>query len=273
MSKRADLHIHSQFSDGVLSPIEIVTKAKQANLEVISITDHDSVSGIEAAIEAGRDIGVEVVAGIELSANYNGTEVHILGYFIDYKNKELVSSLAGFRNERLKRAERIVGKLNDMKIPITIESVMGHVTGDSVGRPHIANTLVEGGHADSYHQAFDKYIGDGRPAYEQKWNFSPADTIKLISQVGGLSFLAHPGKSTSEEMIVQLINAGLDGIEVVHPSHTPDLVYYYKGIVDEYCLLESGGSDYHGGERGDDGTFGQYSVPIPVVDLMRKRLF
>jgi predicted metal-dependent phosphoesterase TrpH len=273
MSKRADLHIHSLYSDGVLSPIEIVTRAKRAGLDIISITDHDSVGGLEAAIEAGRDIGIEVISGIELSANQNGFEVHILGYFIDYKNKELASSLAGFRNERLKRAQRIVGKLNDLKIPITIESVLGHVTGDSIGRPHIANTLVEGGHADSYHQAFDKFIGDGRPAYEQKWNFSPEETVRLISQAGGLSFLAHPGKSMSEEMIIQLIKAGLDGIEVVHPCHTPDLVYYYKGIVDEYCLLESGGSDFHGGELGDEGTFGQYSIPISAVDLMRKRLF
>ena len=273
MSKRADLHIHSQFSDGVLSPIEIVRRAKQSDLDIISITDHDSVGGINAAIEAGRDIGIEVIAGIELSAIHHGTEVHILGYFVDYKNKELVDSLAGFRNERLKRAERIVGKLNNLKIPITIESVMDHVTGDSVGRPHIANTLVKGGHADSYHQAFDEYIGNGRPAYEEKWNFSPAETIRLISEAGGLSFLAHPGKSTSEEMIIQLINAGLDGIEVIHPCHTPDLVYYYKGIVDEYCLLESGGSDFHGGERGDTDAFGNYSVPVSVVDLMRKRLF
>lgn len=273
MNKKADLHIHSMYSDGVLSPIEIVTRAKQAGLDVVSITDHDSMGGIESAIEAGRDIGVEVIAGIELSASYNSTEVHILGYFVDYKNKELVSSLAGFRSERLKRAERIVGKLNDMKIPITIESVMGHVTGDSIGRPHIANTLVEGGHANSYHQAFDKYIGDGRPAYEQKWNFSPEETIKLISKAGGLSFLAHPGKSTREEMIVQLINAGLDGIEVIHPSHPPDLVYYYRGIVDEYCLLESGGSDFHGGERGDENTFGQFTIPVSTVDIMRKRLF
>lgn len=273
MNKRADLHIHSQYSDGTLSPIEIVSRAKQCGLDVISITDHDSVGGIEAALETGRDVGVEVIPGIELSASYNGTEVHILGYFIDQKNEELVSSLAGFRNERLKRAERIVGKLNDLKIPITIESVLGHVTGDSVGRPHIADTLVKGGHAESYHQAFDKYIGDGRPAYEQKWNFSPADTIKLISHAGGLSFLAHPGKSTTEEMILQLIDAGLDGIEVVHPCHSPDLIYYYKGIVSQYCLLESGGSDFHGGDHGDESTFGQFSIPDSAVDIMRKRLF
>lgn len=273
MNEKADLHIHSLYSDGVLSPIEIVTRAKQADLKVISITDHDSVGAIEPAIEAGRDIGVEVVPGIELSARYENAEIHILGYYIDYKNKDLVSSLAGFRGERLKRAQRIVDKLNELKIPITINSVLDHVKGDSVGRPHIANTLVDAGHAESYHDAFDKYIGDGRPAYEDKWIFSPEETIKLIANAGGLSFLSHPGKYITEEMILKLIKAGLDGIETVHPCHTPDLVYYYRGIVNQYCLLECGGSDFHGGERGDDHTFGQYTIPISTVNLMRKSLF
>ena len=273
MNDRADLHLHTCYSDGNYSPTEIIQKAKEAELKVISITDHDSVSGIDEAIEVGKENNIEVVAGIELSARCESSEVHILGYFIDYKNRDLVEKLSFFQNERLRRAERIVNKLNKMNIPITIDSVLDQVNGDSVGRPHIANALVEEGHAESYNEAFNRYIGNGRPAYEQKWNFSPEETIRLISQAGGLSFLAHPGRSLNEELIYRLIKAGLDGIEVIHPSHSPDLVYYYRGIVNEYCLLESGGSDYHGGERGDDDAFGQYYIPIATVDIMRRRLY
>lgn len=273
MQERADLHLHTSYSDGVYSPTEIVIKAKEAGLKIISITDHDSVGGLDEAIEVGKQNNIEVIAGMELSASYEDSEVHILGYFIDYKNEHLVEKLSGFQAERLKRAKKIIGKLNKMNIPITIDSVLEHVDGESVGRPHIANVLVEKGHAESYHEAFNKYIGNGRPAYEQKWNFSPEDTIRLIAQAGGLSFLAHPGYPINENLINRLIKAGIDGIEVVHPSHGPDLIYYYRGIVNEYCLLESGGSDFHGGERDDDEAFGQFTIPINTVDMMRRRLF
>ncbi|MBI4811530.1 MAG: PHP domain-containing protein [Ignavibacteriales bacterium] len=273
MNGKADLHLHTTFSDGVYSPAEIIKKAKDTGLRIVSVTDHDSVSGIEEAIASGKENNIEVIAGMELSASFDDMEVHILGYFMDYKNKNLVASLSGFQEERLKRAKKIVGKLNQMNIPLTIDSVLDHVNGDSVGRPHIANALVDEGHAESYHEAFQRYIGDGRPAYEQKWNFSPEDTVRLIAQAGGLSFLAHPGRSVNEELIFRLIKAGLDGIEVIHPSHGHDLVYYYRGIVSEYCLLESGGSDFHGGERGDDEALGQYSIPISTVEMMRRRLF
>lgn len=272
MYEKADLHIHTIYSDGVLAPTELVAKAKDAGLSIISITDHDSIGGIEEAIVAGKEKGVEVITGIELSSSLNGTEIHILGYFVDHTNKNLTDSLSGFQWERMNRAKRIVGKLNKMNVPIDIDSVMEHVTGDSVGRPHIANALVTEGHAASYEQAFMKYIGDGRPAYERKWNFSPEETIRLINKAGGLSFLAHPGRSMNEDLLFRLIKAGLDGIEVIHPSHSPELVYYYRGIVNEYCLLESGGSDYHGGEKSDDQTLGRFVISASTVDIMRRRL-
>lgn len=265
--------MHTIYSDGALSPPELIAKAKDAGLQVVSITDHDSVSGLEEAFEAARNLQLEVVPGMELSAMMNGFEIHILGYFMDFRDKSLLDSLAGFREERLRRAERIVDKLNRMNIPLSMDAVMANVSGDSVGRPHIANALVSEGHAQNYHQAFSKYIGNGRPAFEKKISFSPEDTVKLISDAGGLSFLAHPGKSVSEDLLIQLIKTGLDGIEVIHPSHTPDLVRYYRGIVNEYCLLESGGSDFHGGQKGDDNIFGQFGIPIGAVDMMRHRLF
>jgi predicted metal-dependent phosphoesterase TrpH len=269
---KADLHTHTMYSDGALSPYDLVKKAKDAGLDILSITDHDSVGALDEAIEIGKNLGVEIVPGMELSASSDGSEIHILGYFMDYHDKALVDALAIFREKRLRRAERIVGKLNQMNIPLTIESVLENATGDSVGRPHIANALVSGGHADSYHQAFSKYIGDGRPAFEKKEEFSPEETVRLINRAGGLSFLAHPGRSVSDELLFRLIKAGLDGIEVTHPSHSPNIVKYYRGIVSEYFLLESGGSDFHGGLKGDDQILGKFGIPTSLVDTMRNRL-
>lgn len=272
MEAKADLHLHTRHSDGTYSPAELIEKAVQGGLKIISITDHDSVGAIDEAIDLGKKNGIEVIPGIELSATFNGTEVHILGYFIDHQNQILLDSLEGFQRERMNRAKRIVGKLNQMNVPLTIDSVMEEVDGESVGRPHIATALVNGGHTETYYEAFNKYIGDGKPAYEQKLNFSPEETIRLIAQSGGLSFLAHPGRSAKEDLIFRLIKAGLDGIEVIHPGHSPDLVYYYRGIVNEYCLLESGGSDFHGGDRNDDEILGKHYIKSAVVDMMRRRL-
>ncbi|MBI1804197.1 MAG: PHP domain-containing protein [Ignavibacteriae bacterium] len=273
MDGRADLHLHTTYSDGSLSPADLVAKVKNAGLSIISITDHDSVGAIDEAIRIGKELGVEVIPGMELSASYQHMEVHILGYFMDYTNRALQESLAIFRENRLKRIARIVDKLNRMNIPLTMESVLANATGDSVGRPHVANALVNEGHVNSYHQAFNKYLADGRPAYEKKDEFSLEDTVQLIAQAGGLSFLAHPGRVVDETLIFQLIKIGLDGIEVKHPSHTPDLEKHYRGIVNEYFLLESGGSDFHGGMKKDDHLLGNISIPVAAVDDMRRRLF
>ncbi len=273
MNTRADLHTHTTKSDGALTPRELVLKAKSVGLRIISITDHDSINALDESVRLGNDEGVEVIPGTELSATYKGTEIHILGYFIDYRNEHLLQSLSYFREERLKRVTRIVEKLNKLNVPVTIESVLEHAQGAAVGRPHVANALVNGGHAASYQQAFNKYIGEGRPAFEKKTEVTPEDTVKLIAEAGGLSFLAHPGRSVAEETLLHLIKAGLDGIEVIHPSHTSQLVEHYRGIVNEYCLLESGGSDFHGGMKGDDQYFGEIGLPVEKVEIMRNRLF
>ena len=272
MDGLADLHLHTKHSDGAYSPYDLIKKAKAAGLSVISITDHDSVGALDQAIPIGKEFDIEVVPGMELSATVGEYEIHILGYFIDYVNKALVEVLTIFRERRLKRAERIVDKLNRMNIPLKLESVLAHATGDSIGRPHIASALVTGGHVDSYYNAFKKYLADGRPAFEKKAEFSLEDTVRLIAQAGGLSFLAHPGKGMTDTLLLRLIKVGLDGIEVTHPSHTPDLVKYYRGITDEYYLLESGGSDFHGGLKDDEHLLGKVCIPVSTVDLMKRRL-
>ncbi|HEY6190782.1 MAG TPA: PHP domain-containing protein [Bacteroidota bacterium] len=273
METKADLHLHTTYSDGALSPYELIKKARGAGLDIISITDHDSVGAIEEAVAIGKEFDLEVIPGMELSANLDQLEVHILGYFMDYRNKSLLESLAVFREKRLRRAERIVGKLNRMNIPLNIETVLANAAGNAIGRPHIATAMVNEGHAESYRQAFSKYLGDGRPAYERKEEFSPEETVRLIASAGGLSFLAHPGRSLNDTLLARLIDSGLDGIEVIHPSHTPELVSYYRGIVNEYCLMECGGSDFHGGLKGDDEIIGRFGISSAAVDIMRRRLF
>lgn len=273
MVGKADLHTHTTHSDGSLTPDELVKKAKAVGIQIMSITDHDTVNGIDEAIKTGKDLGVEVIPGVELSANVDSTEIHILGYFIDHSDRRLLEYLKMFRDHRLKRAERIVDRLNKINIPITLDSVLERAGIGSVGRPHIAATLVNGGHVQSYHQAFSKYLSDGRPAFEKKMDCPPEEILNLIASSGGLSFLAHPGRAFDDKLLIQLIDAGLDGIEVIHPSHSVHLTTYYRGIVSEYYLLESGGSDYHGGLRDDEYIFGKISVSGENVDTMRRRLY
>jgi predicted metal-dependent phosphoesterase TrpH len=273
MEGRADLHMHTTHSDGTLSTHELVRRAKEVGLTTISITDHDNAGGIEEAVELGKALGVNVVPGVELSVSVDDQDIHILGYFFDYRNRNLLEYLSFFRAERIRRAERIVEKLNNLKIPLKLESVLEQAGPGSVGRPHIAHAMLEEGLTGSYHEAFLKYIGQGKPAYEKKFQVSPAEAIDLISSTGGLSFVAHPGNSIDERVLVELIKEGVDGIEVVHPSHSPERVSHYKGIAGEYFLLTSGGSDFHGGKKYDDDTLGKYYISEHQVEMMRRRLY
>jgi predicted metal-dependent phosphoesterase TrpH len=272
-NQKADLHTHTTYSDGFLAPSELIQRARTLGLEILGITDHDTVNGIEDSIEIGKALGVEIVPGVELSSAIDDREIHIVGYFVDYRNKDLLEHLTFSRVERLKRAERIVEKLNSINVPLKLDVVLEKAGPGAVGRPHIANALLDEGLTASYVEAFSKYIGYGGPAYETKYSLSPEGTIALIACSRGLSFLAHPGKYTTDIVLHRLIKSGLDGIEVVHPSHTPEKIQHYHNIVSQYFLLESGGSDFHGGKRDDDEAFGSYNVPTAWVQEMKKRLF
>lgn len=270
---RADLHTHTTFSDGVLTPQELITKAKEAGLSTIAITDHDNVGAVDEAIEWGKSVGITLIPGVELSISFGQKDIHLLAYFIDHHNEKLLDYLTFFRHERLKRAERMVAKLNKMNVPLKLEAVLERAGAGSIGRPHIAHALVQEGLADSYHEAFEKYIGMGGPAYEKKFELSPPDAFQLVASAGGLSFFAHPGRYTNEAEILALIKMGLDGIEVVHPSHNEGQILHYREIAHQYFMLESGGSDFHGGRPTDDAIFGTYTIPVQLVEAMRKRLF
>ncbi|MFH1196037.1 MAG: PHP domain-containing protein [bacterium] len=271
MRSRVDLHMHTTCSDGANSPLDLVAKAKQANLDIISITDHDSINALDEAMAYGKEIGVEVIPGVEISTDIEDREVHLLGYFIDIKNEELNKYLEFFRVERYHRAKRIVNKLNNLGIAINISDIMDHAKDSAIGRPHIAFTLQELGVVQNYYEAFDKFLKDDGPAYERKIHVSAQSALKLINEAGGLSFIAHPGYM-KESVLMYLLNAGIDGIEVVHPSHNDYQIKFYRGIVNQYCLLESGGSDFHGGKKGDEEKLGKYFMSPSKVDAMRKML-
>ena len=271
MHPKIDLHSHTNYSDGFNSPKELIDKAIEKGIEVLGISDHDNLAGIEEATEYGKKVGVEIIPGVEISSDIMDREIHILGYFVELGNAELERYLEFFRAERLKRADRIVKKLNILGLSLKLDDVLKIARNSAVGRPHIAQAMVEGGFIGSYYEAFNKYIGNGCIAYEKKVHVSPRSAFKIISDAGGLSFIAHPG-IMPENILKELIEDGVDGIEVIHPSHTAQLVKFYRGIVNEYFLLESGGSDYHGGKREDEKNLGKFYVNHSVVDAMRQRL-
>lgn len=272
---KADLHSHTYYSDGYHTPEELIIKAKAAGLTHLAITDHDNVDAIEEALAISKEHGIELVPGVEISAEHNGRETHILAYFFDHHNTELLTYLQNFRQERMRRAEKIVEKLNELEVPIKLEDVLKHSKGNgSVGRPHIAMALVEGGFVNNYYEAFSKFIGDDRPAYVRKPNIFSKDAIALINRSGGLSFIAHPGKSLrNNNSLFEMIEFGIDGIETIHPSHTEYDIEYFRDITSQYFLLESGGSDFHGGRINDASILGKYYITEQKITAMKNRLF
>jgi len=272
MDGKADLHLHTVFSDGALPTRDLLLRARSAGLTTISITDHDHTGALQEAAVEGKALGIRVIAGVELSTFVGELDVHLLGYFFDPSDKTLLASLALFREERVKRARRIVEKLNDLKLPLKFEAVLAQAGKGSVGRPHIANALVEEGLTESYQQAFLKFLGSGRPAYEKKYQIPPREAIALVAGAGGLSFVAHPGNAVDDATLRTLMKEGIDGIEAVHPSHSAEMTSSYRNIASECCLLVCGGSDFHGGRKKDADILGRYWISLGEVDAMERRL-
>lgn len=255
-----DLHMHSTASDGSRSPADVVQAAHAAGLVAIALTDHDSVAGLADARRAGAALGVRVVNGVELSAVEGDTETHLLGLHLADTGL-LERGLADLREMRERRAQRIVERLNELGVAIGYDDVLGQADGGAVGRPHVARAMIASGWATDSRDAFDRYLGAGRPAYVAKEQLTMRDAIAMVHAAGGLAVLAHPGGSATRERIVALAALGMDGVEVKHPSHSASDTARLRGLVVELDLVASGGSDWHGAAEGPR-TIGMMHVPM-----------
>ncbi len=255
MPELVDLHTHSNASDGSLTPREVVRLAKDRGLVALALTDHDTIDGLEEAMAAGDEFGVEVIPGVEISAKHPGGSMHILGYFLDRRSRSLAERLAVLQQARKDRNPQIIAKLNALGIPLTLEQVAAISGGGQMGRPHIARALYEAGYVSSLQAAFDLYLNNRGKAYVGKFRFPPAEAIAMIREAGGIPVLAHPftlNHHTPEELralLSQLQNLGLQGVECYYPEHTPEQEAVYVRLAGELGLLVTGGSDFHGDNK------------------------
>ncbi len=269
MGGYVDLHTHTIYSDGILTPEQLLQKAQKVGLTAISITDHDSVDGCIEAHAIAKDYSIEIIDGIEFSCYEDGREFHILGYNFDPTDSEVARYLEEFRTARHSRAMKIVKKLNDLNIPITFEQVLNKAGKAPIARPHIASVLMDINAVKNMKEAFWSYLAEGKPAYEPKKAFKIDQAVQLINRTGGVAILAHPGKFISQEDLYQIIKDGIDGIEVWHPSHDKSTINFFRNIASQYWLLETGGSDFHGNRDYDEDNFGRVRVPYSIVDSIK----
>jgi predicted metal-dependent phosphoesterase TrpH len=269
--RRIDLHSHSTCSDGVRTPSEVAALAREKRLAAIALSDHDSLEGYRELAAAASAGGIEVLTGVELSCEHAGRDLHILGYGVDPDNDALQKLLTEFRAARQRRGIRIVEKLADQGIRLDVEKVLAKSRGGALGRPHIAEAIREAGYVTDHAEAFARYIGEGCPAYVEKFKMKPGEAVAAIRAAGGLAFVAHPGYYIGDaDSFLSLLDIGFDGVEVYHPYHTPAVVTRLLEIAGERGLLISGGSDFHGFAGRDN--LGEPPVYYDVLEGIRERL-
>ena len=275
---RIDLHLHTTHSDGSFSTRDVMTFAKQAGVTALAITDHDIVEGIAEATAIGTELGIEVVPGVEISSRLGESELHILGYFLNWTDPLLAQRLSSLRDSRHTRNPKIVQRLNELGIPITYEEVRALAGTESVGRPHIARLLMEKKFVTSAKEAFDRYLANGRPAFVDRELPEPAQAVQWIREAGGVPVLAHPTwVRTSADglrtLIRELKATGLGGIEVHYSTHTPSQTTEYLNLAKQCDLVVTGGSDFHGVTKPDIEVGigrGQLKVSEKLLDPLRK---
>ncbi|MCF8011996.1 MAG: PHP domain-containing protein [Clostridiales bacterium] len=271
--KYADLHLHSTASDGTWTPREVVEAARQKGFSCIALTDHDTVNGVEEAVQAGAEHGIEVIPALEFSTVYNNREVHILGYCIDRTNKELLSELETVADARLNRGRKMVEKLQNLGYDVTWEEVSSIAGEGAVGRPHVARALVNKGYINNIGEAFTtEFIGNGGKAYVNRYKMTPETAVKLTRNAGGVPVLAHPGlihkgSYLDRDDVIYMVEKGMQGVEVWHTEHPPEFSSYYENIARELDLLLTGGSDCHGGNK-KEVLIGKIKLPYEYVDKL-----
>jgi len=265
----ADLHLHTNFSDGTYTPEELVAQAARNHLAAIALTDHDTVEGCERAAIACKAVEIEFIPGAELTAEQNDNEIHILGYFLNTQNKKLLEEIAKFQADRQNRIHEMVARLNQLKVPLRVEDVIKLANCRSPGRPHVARALVKAGFCSSLDEAFERFLKKHRPAFVPKTKISSQVAIELIHQANGLAVMAHPGLNRTDEVIPDLVDAGLDGIECFHTKHSTAVSEHYLEIADKYNLLVTGGSDCHGMSKGRP-LIGTVKLPYQHIEKLKE---
>ncbi len=272
-----DLHLHTTHSDGSCTPTEVVNMAHRAMVTALAITDHDIMTGIAEAIAAGQECGIEVIPGLEISSLAGTSELHILGYFLDWQDFDLLERLKTLRDGRHLRNPRIIERLQTMGIDITYDEVRTLAGTDSIGRPHIARVLMDKHVVASAKEAFDRFLAEGKPAYVPRELPSPAEAIRWIKAARGLPVLAHPtwvkvAEQSLVDLVRQLKAEGLDGVEVYYSTHAARQTREYLGLARQLGLLVTGGSDFHGLTKPDiEVGIGKGSLHIPTSLLPKMK--
>jgi predicted metal-dependent phosphoesterase TrpH len=269
-----DLHTHSTFSDGTESPTHNVRLAHERGVDGLGVTDHDTFAGLDEGQRAGSEAGVEIVPGIEFSAEYDGASLHVLGYWVDPHHAPLEEELRRLTDTRFRRGEMMIEKLQAAGYDISFEEVRRIAGDDLIARPHVAQAMVEAGVVETEKEAFDRYIADGGIAYVPKHALHPVDALRLIGDAGGVCVLAHPAMwkgngSVPDELIEEMAEGGMVGLEVDHPDHEPAVRTYYRTLARRLGLVPTGSSDCHGARYGY--RLGCNTTPAELVDELRRR--
>ncbi len=268
----ADLHCHSTASDGSDSPTCVVERAAERGIKVLALTDHDTVAGVAEAQAAGERLGVQVIPGVELTCYVGKREIHVLGYGIDINSAPLLEHCRKFQEARIARADAIGKRLAEAGVPINMEKVMATADGGVVGRPHIANALIEAGHVANFQEAFDKYLADGKPANVPKLMIDPKECLDVIHEAGGIAVMAHPALGNMEDLIPMFHGLGVEGIEVWHSAHHQVTSERLKTKAIQRGLLKTGGSDCHGSIKGESPILGLWGIDQQAWKPIEKML-
>lgn len=266
-----DLHSHTTASDGALTPRELVRLAARQGVRVLAITDHDSTEGLSEALAEASVHGLEIVPGLEINCDVPGAEIHVLGYYVDWRAEWFQAFLREQRAERTARVHRIVERLTELGMPLTAEEVFAICKEGSPGRPHVAQAMVKRGYVRSVREAFDDWLHADGPANVPRRRLTPVEAVRVIRRAGGVPVFAHPGLADRDELIPELVEAGLAGIETYYPEHSAAQIDAYCQTCRRLGLVATGGSDYHGAHAGRATTVGTPHVPLEVWEALRQK--